>query len=90
MSGADSRTLMLTLRAWLEGESRDSGESRARRIAQHVVERALAGHVAYFRLLLDLVDGKIRPTAEEEMTGEVDCVLVVADDEREAETAKAA
>jgi len=40
--------------------------------------------------LLDLVDGKIRPTAEEEWTFEPDCVFVVADDGREAEPARAA
>jgi hypothetical protein len=80
---------MLALRAWLEGDSRDSGEMRARRIAELVLEQALAGHFGYFRLLLDLVDGKIRPTAEEEMTGEADCVLI-ADDGRDAEPAEAA
>ena len=81
MTGADSRTLMLALRAWLEGESRDTEETRARRLVELIYAKALAGHFGYFRLLLDMVDGKIRPTAEEEMTGEADCVLVVADDE---------
>jgi hypothetical protein len=84
MKGADSRTLMLALRAWLDGE-RNAG-----RIAEQVIAKALAGHFAYFRLVLGLVDGKIRPTAEEECTFEPDCVLVVADDRREAGTAKAA
>jgi hypothetical protein len=84
MRGADARMLMLALRAWL-----DEDERNARRIAEHVVERALAGHFAYFRLLLDMVDGKIRPTAEQEMTGEADCVLVAAD-EGEAGTVRAA
>jgi hypothetical protein len=85
MTGADSRSLMLSLRAWI-----DDDERNARRIARHVIERALAGHFAYFRLLLDLVDGKIRPTAEDEMTSEADDVLVVAHDGLEAEPAKAA
>jgi hypothetical protein len=67
---------MLALRARLEGESPDDGERNARRIADHVIEKALAGHFGHFQLLLDLVDGKIRPTAEEEMTGDADCVLV--------------
>ena len=85
MKGADSRTRMLALRAWLNEDERN-----ARRIAELIYAKALAGHFAYFRLLLDLVDGKIRPTAEEEMTGEADCVLVVADDSRRAEPATAA
>jgi hypothetical protein len=49
-----------------------------------------AGHFGYFRLLLDMVDGKIRPSAEDETTGDADCVLVLADDSREAGTARAA
>jgi hypothetical protein len=85
MKGADSRTLMLALRAWL-----DDDERNARRIAELIYEKALAGHFAYLRLLFDLVDGKIRPTAEEEWTLEPDCVLVVPDDGRKAGTAKAA
>jgi hypothetical protein len=76
---------MLALRAWL-----DENERNARRIAEHVIDRAMAGHIGYFRLVLDLVDGKIRPTAEDEWTFEPDCVLVVADDERVADAAKAA
>jgi hypothetical protein len=85
MKGADSRTLMLALRAWL-----DEDERNARRIAEHVIEKALAGHFAYFRLLLDRVDGKILSTAEEEWTFEPDCVIIVADEGREAEDARAA
>ena len=85
MKGADSRTLMLALRAWL-----DEDERNARRIVELIYAKALAGPFAYMRLLLDMVDGKIRPTAEEEMTGEADCVLVVADDSRRAEPATAA
>jgi hypothetical protein len=85
MKGADSRTLMLALRAWLDEDERNAG-----RIAELIYEKALAGHLAYFRLLFELIDGKIRPTAEEEWTFEPHCVLVVADDEREAGTVKAA
>ena len=83
MRGVDSRTLMLAFRAWLDDER------NARRIAELICAKALAGHFAYFRLLLDLVDGRIRPAAEEEMTGEADCILI-ADDGREAEPAEAA
>jgi hypothetical protein len=85
MSKADSGILMLALRAWL-----DEDERNARRIAEHIVNRATAGHFAYFRLLLDMVDGPIRPTAEEEWTFEADCVIVAADEGRDAEQARAA
>ena len=85
MSGANSRMLMLALRAWL-----DEDERNPRRIAEHIVNRATAGHFAYFRLLLDMVDGPIRPTAEEEMTGEAEWVSVVADDGWDAATVQAA
>jgi hypothetical protein len=81
MKGADRWTLMLALRAWLDDDER---------IAELIYKKALAGHFAYFRLLLDLVDGKIRPTAEEEWTFEPDCVLVVAEDARKAGKPKAA
>ena len=50
----------------------------------------MTGHFGYFKLVLDLVDGKLRPTAEDEMTFEPDCVLVVTDDEQDAEPAIAA
>jgi hypothetical protein len=52
--------------------------------------KALAGRIGYFRFLLNAVDGKVRPTAEVEMTGDDDWVLVVADNGLAAETAKAA
>jgi hypothetical protein len=68
----------------------DEDEQNVRLIVELVYEKALAGHVGYFRLLWDVVDGKIRLTAEEEMTGEADCVLAVAEDKREADRAKAA
>jgi hypothetical protein len=85
MRKADAGSLMLILRAWLDEDDRN-----ARRIAEYGIDRAMGGHIGYFRFLLDTVDGPIRLTAEEETTGEVDWVLVVADDEREAGTVKAA
>jgi hypothetical protein len=75
---------MLALRAWLDDER------NARRIVELIYAKALGGHFGYMRLLWDLADGKIRPTAEDEMTGDADCVLVVADIGLAAETAKAA
>jgi hypothetical protein len=85
MKEADSRTKRLALRAWLEGNERN-----ADRIAKYAIDRAIADHIGYFRFVLDAVDGPIRLTAEEEWTFEPDCVLVVADDGREAEPAIAA
>jgi hypothetical protein len=87
MRAADSRTLMLAFRAWLEGESAEDAERNARRIAEVIYAKALAGHIGYFRHLFDMVDGKIRRTAEEEGTFEADCVIVVADAARDAEIA---
>jgi len=84
MSEADSRTLMLVLRAWLDDEH------SARRIVEYVIAKAISGHFGYLRFLLNAVEGKIRQTAEEESTFEADCVIVVAGDGRDAETAKAA
>ena len=85
MRKADAGSLMLALRAWL-----DQDERNADRIAEHIVNRAMAGHFGYFRLLLDRVDGPIRPTAEEETTGEADWLIVVADECQEGVPAKAA
>jgi hypothetical protein len=87
MIAADARSLMLALRSLLDGEG---GERLARRIAAFVFEKAMSGHVGYVRFLFDAVDGPIRPTAEEEGIFESDCVIVVVNDGREVETAKAA
>ncbi len=54
----------------------------------------MSGHFGFFRLVFEMVDGKLHQTAEYEMSLEAECVLVVADDgrgvERSAETAYAA
>ena len=50
-----------------------TSDRNARRIAEYVIEKALAGHFGFFRLVLDMVDGKLRQTAEDEMTFEADC-----------------
>ncbi len=76
---------MLALWAWL-----DEDERNVRRVLEHIIDRALAGHFGFFKLVIDMVDGKLHQTAEEEMTGEADCMVVVADDGREAEPALAA
>ncbi len=45
----------------------------------------MSGHFAYFKLVIDLVDGKVRPTAEDEMTFEAECVVVCAQNESDVE-----
>jgi hypothetical protein len=87
MKGADSRSIMRVLRAWLNG---DESDENAMRLVEHIMEKALSGHFGFFRFVLEIRDGKLHPTAEEEGTFEVDCVLIVADDERDGETSKAA
>jgi hypothetical protein len=74
--------MMCVLRALLD---EDDGNRNADRLARFVIEQALAGHFGYFRFLLNAVDGKIRPTSEKEGTFEANCVLVVADNGREAD-----
>jgi hypothetical protein len=78
--------MYLALRAWLESMS----EADCERVVKYVYERAISGHFGYFKLIIDVVDGKIRQTAEEELTFEPDCVLIVVDGEPVAEYPKAA
>jgi hypothetical protein len=85
MRRIDSGSLMLALRAWL-----DEDERNVDRIVRYAIDRAIAGHIGYFRFVLDTVDGPIRLSREEEKTGEADCELVVADDGQEAVPARAA
>jgi hypothetical protein len=87
MKGADNRSIMLVLRDWLDG---DDSDRCTMLLAEYVIEKALSGHFGFFRFVLERRNGKLHPTAEEEETFEADCVLVVADDERDGETAKAA
>ena len=77
MKTLDSRTLMLAFRAWLDED--ESGRN-ADRIAEFIVEKAMSGHFGYFKLVIDLVDGKLHQTAEDERTFEADCVLIENDD----------
>ncbi len=59
------------LRAWLDGGSEDAGERRARMLMAWLLWKALScRHFGFFLWVLNAVDGKIRLTAEEEMTFE--------------------
>ena len=51
---------------------------------------SLSGHFGFFKLLINLVDGKLRQTAADELTFETDCTIILADDVRESEVIKAA
>jgi hypothetical protein len=85
MKAIDGRRMMLALRAWL-----DEDERNIRPVLEYVIDKATAGHFGFWKLVIDMADGKLRQTAEEEMTFEPDCVLVVADERQEGEPAKAA
>jgi hypothetical protein len=82
--------MMPILGAYFTSESREGRDRLAGRIAEYVIERAIAGHFGYFKLVLDRVDGKLHRTAEDEMSFEPGCVLIVADDCRDSATALAA
>jgi hypothetical protein len=68
---------MFGVLAWLNG---DRSEQNADRVACFVYEKALSGHFGFFKLVFDLVDGKLCQTAEEELTYETECVLIVTGD----------
>jgi hypothetical protein len=71
MKPVDSHTLMLALRVWLDG---GDTERKATRIAAYVIAQSLAGHFGYFKLLLDMVDGRIHQSAVDTQVFEPDCV----------------
>src|SRR5208337_3534505 len=50
MTAADSRSMVLALRAWLDG---DEGDRNADWLAAFVIEKAISGHFGLFKLLLD-------------------------------------
>ena len=87
MKVPNSRSIILSLRAWLDG---DEGDRNANRLAEYVIEKAISGHFGFFKLLLDMVDGKPHRSAEDERTFEAGCVLAVIDDWAEAGMGKAA
>jgi hypothetical protein len=90
MKRGASRSIMPILRAYLESGSPDDNERNAGWIAEFIIEKATSGHVGYFKLLLELVDGKLRRTVEEEVSFETGCVLIVVRDERMHEDVRAA
>ena len=90
MKTPQNLSMMPFLRAYLEGGSQEENVQNAGRIAEFIVEKAMSGHFAYFKLVLDLVDGKLHRTAEDEMTCESDCMLVLAVDRRCLEISEAA
>jgi hypothetical protein len=88
--GTDGRSMMLVLRAYLDGASREASDRQAGQIAEFIIEKAMSGRFGYFTLVLDMVDGKLHRTADDEMTFEAGSVPVAADEGWATETAKAA
>jgi hypothetical protein len=82
--------MMPILRAYLASDSPEVCDRLARQIAEFVLEKSMRGHFGYFKLVLDLVDGKLHQTAKAEMTFAPDCVLVVADENKDIEIRSAA
>jgi hypothetical protein len=68
----------------------DESGRNAERVVEYAYEKALSGHFGFFKLLIDVVDGKLRQTAEEELTFEAACTIVPTDDERGTEHTMAA
>jgi hypothetical protein len=82
--------MMPFLLAYLEAGPSVEHDRNAARIAEFIIEKAMSGHFGCFKLVLDLVDGKLRRTAEDETTFESGCILVVAERECESEFSWAA
>jgi hypothetical protein len=75
----EHRLFVQALREWIYSD--ESGRN-AERVAEFVIAKAMSGHFAYFKLVIDLIDGKIRPSVEEELAVEAECVVVVCNDRR--------
>ena len=87
MKTLDIRALMLPLRAWMDED--ESGRN-ADRVAALVYEKALSGHFGFFKLLIDLLDGKLHQTAEDQKTFETEWAVVLDDEDLHPELANAA
>ena len=83
----DGQRFMLALRAWIYED--ESGRN-VERVMEYIYEKALSGHFGFFKLLIDVVDGKLHPTAEEELTFETGCVPPVGEDEHASGVFRAA
>jgi hypothetical protein len=90
MKRADAQSMVPILRAYLASDSPEVCERLARRIAEFILEKSMDGHFGYFKLVLDLVDGKLHRTAEDEMTFEGNCVHNPADETRKSGAVRAA
>jgi hypothetical protein len=90
MKRADARSMVRILRAYLASDSPEVCDRLAGRIAEFILEKSMGGHFGYFKLVLDLVDGKLHRTAADEMTFAPDCVLVLVDECRSSARLRAA
>ena len=80
MREIDARSFLPRFRAWLDEDARNM-----ELVAEFLIEKATGGHFGYFKLLVDLVDGKPDEWAENELTGETSSSLVVVDARHHAE-----
>ena len=80
----DARSFLPRFRAWLDEDARNM-----ELVAEFLIERSISGHFGYFKLLVDLVDGKPHEWAANELTGEVTSSLVVIEAGQDAEYQKA-
>jgi hypothetical protein len=87
MTLPDGWRLVLALRAWIDEEQ--TGRN-AERVVEYVCRKALSGHFGFFKLLIDVVDGKLHPTAEEELTFESGCAPPAGEDEQASDVSRAA
>ena len=90
MKRANGRSMMPILRAYLASDSPEVCDRLAGRIAKYVIERAIDGHSGCFKLVLDLVDGKLHRTAEHEMTFGPNFVFVLDVDRQALPSIKSA
>ena len=87
MTAADSRSIVLALHAWLDG---DEGDRNANRLAEYVIQKAIGGRFEFFKLVLDMVDGPIDRESEEGLILLDDRTSIIIDDRRGSEIANAA
>jgi hypothetical protein len=83
----DGRRFMLALRAWTEED--ESGRN-GQRVVESIYDEALSAHFGLFKFLIDLVDGKLRQIAEDELTFENCCTIMLADNKHYAEMVESA
>jgi hypothetical protein len=75
MSETETRSFLTQFGAWL-----DQDAWNMERVAEYLIKRATGGHIGYFRLLLDLVDGKPGESGLDEPMVEAGTLIVVSEE----------